>query len=123
MQVALAHERTAQGRKAKKPKTAAAPHGALPEAAASFVGRDQGLTLFHALGKFLYNKRLDEPGVGGAVALNPLKVCHHEEGLQRLQLSRYYTCLFGDMYMIRLPSKLRRVGMFAYISINPQRTT
>lgn len=59
-----------QGRKSNKAKPAAKPT-ALPASASasSFTGRDLGLTLFHALGKFLYNKRLPEPDVTvGALA-------------------------------------------------------
>ena len=53
----------AQGRRAKKPKKAATA-ALLPPSAMAFVGQDAGLTLFHALGKLLYNKRdaVGDPG-------------------------------------------------------------
>ena len=45
-----------QGRRAKKPKKAEVA-SVLPPSAVAFIGQDVGLTLFHALGKLLYNKR------------------------------------------------------------------
>ena len=51
-----------QAQKSKKAKTVAAvaAQAVVPASASEFIGRDKGLTLFHALGKFLYNKRLPE---------------------------------------------------------------
>lgn len=45
--------------KAKRPRKAAGA-AAAPELDVSFIQRDGGLSLFHALGKVLYNKRGEE---------------------------------------------------------------
>lgn len=57
-----AHNHKSKARRAKKGKTEAK----LPTVAASHqsFGKDTGLALFHALGKILYNKRLD-PSIDG----------------------------------------------------------
>lgn len=58
-----------QGAAPKRKRRAAASAAATAPRSTAFTGRDAGLTLFHALGKLLYNKRLDGAEAGASQPL------------------------------------------------------
>ncbi len=71
----------------------------------AFTGQDAGLTLFHALGKLLYNKRDAEGGPGpqsqpsqtsASEATQALRPQHAQDGQQAQQSSNAFIDLLSD---------------------------
>lgn len=65
-----------------KRKTAAGLYGGKGQSAVGYAGRDSTLSLFHALGKLLYNKRLPEGAGGGGQTQQQTQQEQQQAGLE-----------------------------------------